>query len=280
MKRQYAINVVRDTSAGNPWEDWDSEPPICVCHGRDILDFGVSDRCPDLTEKVVREHWREMLELIPGPFLDPQPKGRHFATRSYASLTEFARNEWDDRGYRLWERLAEAFQEAVNDLGRAEVFDELVGVYAWLGIRAYSGSTQGYSQGDYAEVLVVLTPEWCERMGLDPKSWNEADFRGVVKLYGAWAWGDVFSYVITTAVDAGLPDDEIEGVPVFYSTYGDWPRDGIDSCGGFYGADHRRSGLYESALGAIKCFTKADAKERAERAEWEARDVMTKEVSA
>lgn len=268
---QYAINVMFDESPANPFTDWDCEPPILVLRssgiGRyDFDSYGVPEECPDLNEKVVHEHWRAI--LLDATEYPPTWRG----------LMQFARDN-ADRWHPLVDALAETMQEYVDDLGVFDKMEALVEVYGWLGEPAYTAATCGYSQGDYAEVLVVPTREWCKKMGVDPRGWAGKDFQEVVKLYGAWAWGDVYGYAITRIDEEDEdvePCDYVEGVPVFRFDYGKHPQgEYLDSCWGFYGSDDEASGLYECAVNVVRCLQVADAKEAAERAEWEARDVQT-----
>lgn len=79
--------------------------------------------------------------------------------------------------------------------------------------------SRGHSQGDYVELLLVS----------DEEEYTQENFQGAADLYSAWAWGDVYGYAIST--------EEEE----------------IDSCFGFYGCDHEKSGLMEYAKNAIDC---------------------------
>jgi len=63
------------------------------------------------------------------------------------------------------------------------------------------------------------------------------------KLWGAWAWGDVYGFVIESADGAELPGDC------------------LDSCFGFYGDDFAWSGLAEAAAESLSYIRK----ERRER---------------
>ena len=102
-------------------------------------------------------------------------------------------------------------------------------------IKHYRGDSRGYSQGDYADVFMCWTPEFGEITGRDYKSMGKTDFEDGFKLFTNWAWGDVYAYNI----------EETE-----------------DSCGGFYGDNHRESGLLEYAENSIDCYLAEKKKEK------------------
>lgn len=47
--------------------------------------------------------------------------------------------------------------------------------------------SRGYSQGDYADVLIILTPSWYQKTGANPK--HSADtLKHTRELFDAWVW--------------------------------------------------------------------------------------------
>lgn len=95
----------------------------------------------------------------------------------------------------------------------------------------------GYRQGDYADLLIVATPEAIEEFGCtDPVTVE--DLQSQAKLYGAWAWGDVYGYIVER-VFVDPEDDEV------------YVTEELDSCWGFYGSDFDWSGLEEAAMSAV-----------------------------
>lgn len=96
-------------------------------------------------------------------------------------------------------------------------------------------TSTGYSQGDWAELFFCWTPEFEEITGRDYKSMNKETFEAQEELFTAWAWGDVYSFYI----------EEIE-----------------DSCSGFYGDDHEKSGLLSEAKAGIDYYIEKKRKEK------------------
>jgi hypothetical protein len=77
----------------------------------------------------------------------------------------------------------------------------------------------------------------------DDKALILKDMQGQANLYGYWAWGDVYGYVIEKrCVCAGDPDDDVED---------DWEEIEDGSCWGYFGSDHSESGLEDSALSCL-----------------------------
>lgn len=82
--------------------------------------------------------------------------------------------------------------------------------------------TRGYSQGDHIDLFICCTKKFEEVTGCTEHT--KKDIQSSADIYGYWAWGDVYWYSI-----------EETG----------------DSCGGFYGNDHEKSGLMEMARSSI-----------------------------
>ena len=207
----------------NPFEDWDYEFPIMVHNSSYDKDYSKGEIHSYLGDYLTLNQIKRNQKKILGLF------------EPYYSLSDFnldyplGEYTGDDRAEILQEKLQEWQSESVENLiAFCEVFD----------IMHYNGITRGYSQGDYAEVFVCPTPEYFKRVGTNPKDVKESWFEDTVKLYGHWAWGDVFWYNI----------EEVN-----------------DSCGGFYGDDFESNGLLEYARNAIDCHIEAEKeKERKE----------------
>lgn len=100
-----------------------------------------------------------------------------------------------------------------------------------FGIKYLYQLSRGYSQGDASWVFICWTPEFGKKSGLSYNKVTESDMEGTFKLYGYWAWGDVFGFEIvdqTTCEHCGETHEK-----------------DIDSCWGFYGDNHFESGLVE-----------------------------------
>lgn len=237
----YRIEVLADTGAENPFKCWDGLPYLAAKHGREITEYGEGTRFPHLNQAQVRRHWRQMLDALEvyDPFLG---RVRGFAP-NLSGLFDFARLQGRDMP--LWESLKECWEQVIG--GNLEACAE-----AWqmAGVSALCTASRGYRQGDYAGLLLVATPKWMQKCGLEAVT---PDYlKSGADLYAAWAWGDVYGYVIT----------DPEGVEV-------------DSLWGFYGADHEASGLMGEARANIDSMVAAAEKEALEVEYWQARGVET-----
>jgi len=101
--------------------------------------------------------------------------------------------------------------------------------------------TQSYSRSNWADVLVVVTDTNIKEWGIHPKKAHE-NAESAARLFENWASGEVFGYVVE-----------------------DKDGEELDSCWGFYGNEHEKSGLMEYATNAIDCHIHNKRKARFEK---------------
>jgi hypothetical protein len=234
--RGLVIRAERDECASNPFTDWDCEPPTLVVSGRhnSLTDYsgGELESPLDLISDGklrLSRYWKaaaQALDLCPSAFR--------------AECAEEAR----DYSCSLVTVVREKLQEALSDArpsyysgNASDYLSALESLWELAGCAALHWSSQGYSQGHYAQGLSVATPAWVKKVGAPIES-HARQLEGARKLWGAWAWGDVYAFVIAN----------IEG-------------DILDSCAGFYGNCHKESGLAEAAQEAADWIL-ANAKAR------------------
>jgi len=213
MYRNYTINVELESSPINPFKEWDCEPPILVHFDRTFQGYGLDNCPPDLTADEIRAHATEIARMFGASSL-LRALDRSPGYYEHGSATD---------------AVNAAIMEHFEGLYVNDKLELIAAVYRWKGIPAEVFARTGYCQGDYTKILVVLTPEWCEKVGAvfdDP----EPVMRSTADLYAAWAFGDVYGYTVEN------PDG-----------------DEIDGCWGFYGDDHEASGLMEQARDAVDC---------------------------
>lgn len=265
--RGYRIRAERDDHPSNPFEEWDGNWPIAVrCDGMITVyekTKGVPLRDPlsrfnDAQLVLFQRHIAKVLST------DADTLIYHLGHKNcrWSEDQGWIPPKWvtDGAALRSW------FEEGMGNVEDNELFEVLVALYKLIDIYAHTATSHGYSQGDWAEVLVVATPEAIAKFGtcvpeieqevkadpairnvhpdrVDDWVWDRVSeklLEGTHDLYSAWAWGDVFGYVIEKPIfDA---DGDIE----------DW-EDACDhnSCWGFYGDDHAESGLEEAALECV-----------------------------
>lgn len=244
----YRITAKHDDCPPNPFEDWDGNWPLAVYHDRSWTFYdkskGSSINCPlDRFSDEALVHDQIAIASALGTTI------RQLAIDYIDDWhdREDVPNYITDAG-----ALRDAFDREIdyNGLNDGRGAEELwAALYQILGIPFYSTTSRGYCQGDYAEVFILATPEAQQEIrgqtgllgGHDAhvRAWWDKQLQGTADLYTAWAWGDVYGYVIEYAVYD--EDGEIE----------DWVEIDHGSCWGFYGSEHDESGLEEAALDAV-----------------------------
>jgi hypothetical protein len=234
----YRISAIRDDCAENPFENWDGNWPIAIYCDRDLTTHDETGAGPlNPFNYFMQVHIAKALGTsTPSTAIDrfdaydhdePPPKYIHDA-----------------------DGLREAFECAFHDEYDSKKIGLLKELYDLAGIPAYTTTSTGYSQRDWAELLVVATPEARKAFGFnDPPAagqhaahvyaWWQQQLAGTADLWSAWAWGDVYGYVVEYAVYD--EDGEIR----------DWQEVDGGSCWGFYGDDFDKSGLSEAALECV-----------------------------
>jgi len=267
----YRIKAVRDDNASNPFEDWDGNWPIAIYYDGSIKVY----------EKTKGAPLRDVLSRFNDAQLVFNQKHIEKLLRAERIDLHMHGIDWDeDASPPKWvtdgAALRSWFEDAIGNEYDSKVLDIYEELYKLLGVPCYKTTSRGYCQGDWAEVLVVATPEAVAEFGC--KEVAESDLEGTADLYSAWAWGDVFGYVIEKPVPAPAVNDEHgccvecgrdnaghEGEPCLYEGGNgeDCPMydDGANvewedacahnSCWGYYNDDHVKSGLEEAVLECV-----------------------------
>jgi len=233
------IRAVHDDSPENPFEAWDGHFPMLVYHDRTIDEYdkmgGVALDC--VIERFTSEQLvfdqKALAEILDLDMV------QEYADRVSGGDTDDV-PKWitlDDAHV-----IRDVCEDAIHDTSGTDRLDKLAELHKLLGHAVLRTTSRGYSQGDWAELLIVATPEAIAEFGCDPAPDNLArQLEAQAKLYGAWAWGDVWGYVVEKpALDED--GDEIEG-----------EAEELDSCWGYYGSDFAESGLEEAALASAEC---------------------------
>lgn len=220
---RYRIDIYRDEDASNPFEDWDGCVPIMVNGGRDFQSHdyaGASDAFVPTTNQY-RRHKKALLAVFG---IDPDAV-------SYGCKP--TPNE-----------LETELHDAIADAIREHDYDKLEDVARIIGLPCLNTCSTGYCQGDYVDIIAVWPKAWGKenRPKATPNQIAK-ELQSAVDLFGAWAWGDVYGYVVTDT----LTDDE------------------VGSCWGFYGDDHEASGLLEQARGEAEHAAKSEKERHAKR---------------
>lgn len=229
------IKAMQNDSPMNPFDDWDCEPPTAVYSSGSLTEYkgGPLDCLTGISDGFLRRNSAKLAKA-----LDLDPAAFH------------AESLESQRGYggRLIDHKREALEAALSDLGPGsgssaigDYFAAVAAVWAARGVIAVDWSSNGYSQSDWAVGISVATPDWAKLTGA-PADSHARQCEAAGKLWGAWAWGDVYGYAVAEPGE----DGEV-----------------LDSCWGYYGSDHAESGLEESALDAAEWIIGEAAKRRA-----------------
>lgn len=232
------VRAIQDSDAGNPWKSFDNEPPLIVYHDRSIERLGGDiDPLADVSDSWIARHWRRLCEIFDAPPDAAQERKKNHGYFKIADARRDLLDEWldDIRPSRFCGHAGE-YMKAVKALCelRGWPFAEV--------------TSRGYSQGDYAELLLVFTPDYAAKIGAawprsakaKAKAVNSLEAAG--KLWTAWAWGDVYGYVIES------PEGDC-----LYSVWG------------FYGSDFEWSGLAGAAAESLAHIRQERRERRAKR---------------
>lgn len=223
--RGYRIRAERDEDPENPFETWDGCWPISVFTDNRIVDY---DKTGSLSSPSILAR-----------FSDEALVHDQIAIAEILGTTIKELTSWSDEPVERYchnaDLLRDAFTDVAANLSDSSWLKAAAQLLDLLGIPCLLRSVRGYRQRDYAEVLVVATPEARKAFGVTEV--KPEDLWAMVDLYAVWAWGDVYGYIVDKPV---LDEDgEVE----------DWEQ--IDACWGYYGADFAASGLEEAALSAV-----------------------------
>jgi len=200
METKRKLKIWRDTDSMNPFEDWDCNPDLMTTN-------------KDYSEGEILTFIQE--QATEGKVLYNQKKIACILDLDLDNYTEFDK-------YEKVEEIKYYFQYAnIEQLGElCELFKIPYTQY----------TSRGYSQGDWSEVLIVLTDSFFKKTGCKTKDKKEI-LKGTADLFDNWAWGDVygFSIVEIQKCNLGCEHEEI-----------------IDSCGGFYGDNFEKNGMIDN----------------------------------
>lgn len=216
--RKQRLKVWKDEIPMNPWEDWDCEPPLLYSTGR-------YDQKTDYSNGDIVE------------FIKQSPTDG-FIIRNQVQLCEILEIDHDylcERELTKEEKADEIRWEIDSSLS-IEQLSELCELFK---LPYINHESRGYSQGDYAEVLIVLTDKWCELTGAD-KNRKDEILENSAKLFDDWAWGDVYGYSVEECTEVIVLDADTKE-----ELRRDEEWEMVDSCGGFYGDNFENNGMKE-----------------------------------
>ena len=223
----HTISIELDDNATNPLTDWDHCALVVTTNDNTHTTYYNTDQrynhtpdVPDLTQDQARKLIPDLMREDGYTSCKQWLTDYCFTTYNWASITDWLNDDY--------------IPSYIND---GDKLERIAFIFQAVGFQTLNTSSQGYSQGDYVEILVVADEDYYKLSGNNPEDDQTETLQGVADTYGAWAWGDVYGYVITKPNECPhCQHDEPEEV---------------DSCWGFYGDDHEKSGLLDQARSFI-----------------------------
>lgn len=210
------IDIYLDDNPENPFEAWSGEPPLIV------ITYERSKQRTDYKGEQITDYVAS--RLTDNYVLRNQRTLYGLTCSTYYSYTDM--REYT-KGWTASER-AEYIREEILEWLDEDLLNNLEEMCTLLKIPHLRTSTRGHIQGDWAGLFFAWTPEWGAETGVKTEAAVE-QFKASAELFSAWAWGHVYGYTV-----------DAEG----YN----------DSCWGFYGDDHEKSGLLDMARGEIDAY--------------------------
>jgi len=224
------INIIPDSDCQNPFDDWDCEPPLAVYNDGRISEYAVQygsvfSDLPSLSAYQIRKHLPAILAMT--------------GCKDRKELVE-AGSEYSDDST---ERINYAIHQHIQYEYASNQLDIICELYNMAGIPALCKDVHGCSQGDWAKVLAVATPEFQEACGNGKNYWKDPQtLKGSIQLFEDWAYCNVYGYEVEDA------DGEV-----------------VRSCWGFFGDYDNEYGALSEARGEAESHANSLKLERIEQ---------------
>ena len=232
---KFRIKINNDEGAENPFIAWDCEPALMFNFGRNY----VTD-CND----------GEIVEFVK-QFPTNNKIIKH--QKTLCDILEIDHDYLCDRELTKDEK-ADEIRWAITTSCSIKQLAQLCELFK---IQHLNYTSTGYSQGDWCDVLLVLTDKFYERTGCDRRKANEI-LEGSKKLFNAWAWGDVYRFTIEKATEMVKLTREDFDAGKFENVEDELEWNHQDSCNGFYGEDIQgiveNSGVSKEVVEKAFCY--------------------------
>lgn len=181
----YDINIYPDNDACNPWEEYDTQPPMIVIHSRDhIIKYGNVDfdYLPGLTRAEIKANIKAITHEFENTYLLA-------GVRDYMHLSNDG-----------IEAVNTALHDWYTDLNNGDKLEMQARIYKIKGVDCLCASIHGSCQSDYGEVLIVASPEYLKEIGVAKISDRQLESERT--LYENWAFGNTYGYEIEDFKDS------------------------------------------------------------------------------
>lgn len=200
LHRGILIEFHRDPDPLHPWQDWDCQIPMVYlsseyhdsCSTEHTSGHDILNPIGHMTPRFMTRHRLAIAQILDLGFSDVATFDAHCRDENYYELP-------------IADFRAVMFGEVLSGMSNSDRLEAVAALWTLQGVPAHCTSSQGYSQGDYVELLFVAHPDWIKACGIDQKTHGWArEFEGSENMFGAWRWGGVIGFV----VDPDGPDEE------------------------------------------------------------------------
>ena len=215
---RYTVTIRQEDYTENPWDAWDGEPPYMRAGYRihDKPDTrGDFPDCCDIFKGITRAQLKRLCHELAVMYCAEIP--------GKTTPVDIYREAREELGYYAeFDMAVTAFELALNALYSSNPIPAYVAALETMGWTYLETASCGYCQGDYAELLFVASPQWAEKVGAPKETWA-GQLESAAKLWGYWAWGDVYGFTIED--ESGNQVDSLGG---FYTDSPDTDSNMLD----------------------------------------------------
>jgi hypothetical protein len=213
----FTLEIVQcSDSNDNPQLRGDCETPaIWLTSGADLSEYDndLKNVLWNMSLGQIARKWKAVADILDMTHAEVQKLATEYK-RDWGGCINNARQNV------MGDALNDLRSQATENYYNAGYLETLSALFRLNGIPAETFVRNGYSQGDEAHGLLVMTPEWKERVGAPHATMRRikeavADMSLSADEYAAWIWGDVYGFRIEDETGT-----EVESCYGFY-VYGD-----------------------------------------------------------
>ena len=138
---------------------------------------------------------------------------------SWGSLRQLVRDT-RDTGWGVFEALLSEAKDAVTEAPKSELLNLLSDWYVEAGCQTLNTYAHGCAQGDWCEVVWVATPEWVEKVGIDPEHVQQA-LEGANRTLTHVNCGEVYGFILSKVTECDQGHEHYEQVDSAWGFVGD-----------------------------------------------------------
>ncbi len=189
----YTIKIHQDYDGRDPYEDNDGMFPMMIEGGRNFSYRNYHDLKGQILKGLSGMSAAQVADLC-----DKLDGGDTIKADAITDAERYYREDGtpEDLADMVRDNITEAIEDLASGSDALEVLETIADALGWPCLNT---SSNGYSQGDYVDILVAWTPEMEKRTGVTKEQAAKDDMQELkqnAKVWGAWAWGDVYGYTV------------------------------------------------------------------------------------